>query len=429
MIRNRINIFLLLSFLSILNVGFSAMEKRLEVNTESSSFQKKLIDIETISQGLISREMFYSIPVRSLEENPIVKFIISDAVVYAIKDCQFNVWEWKGTTWVDLYRNNNKGWCLANYYFVDEKLYGYTAEGFWTSVSGIYFFDSQAGNWELVNVKNKTNNFFSKIDFRIGTDTIISLIGISDEYGIRKLNPDNKNYGFDFKTKLWFSVENHSEINILGTFSSDIGLQNALDMEKTVHLFSNKYYIILDKKSLSYYYVRNIDLHNYDFYYSTNSTATIMMNDGEIITLKDEVPVNAVLAGTISFSELNEVKDESQEHNLFLWILIGVIFLITSVIGLFWKLKSSKNNAQLFQESSLILISRITESTGQAMNSNELDMMIGINDDPNPDSRRVKRSRIIQDLNTEYKQLEGKVLITRQRDPKDKRYMLYHIEK
>jgi len=87
------------------------------------------------------------------------------------------------------------------------------------------------------------------------------------------------------------------------------------------------------------------------------------------------------------------------------------------------------NFVENLQESSLILISRITEATGQAMNSDELDMLIGINDDPNPDSRRVKRSRIIQDLNTEYKQLEGKVLITRQKDPKDKRYMLYHIEK
>jgi len=141
------------------------------------------------------------------------------------------------------------------------------------------------------------------------------------------------------------------------------------------------------------------------------------------------VPANAFFAGTISFSELNEVKDESQNHNLFLWILIGVIFLITSAIGLFWKLKPSKNNAQLFLESSLILISRITEASGQTINSNELDMMIGVNDNPNPDSRRVKRSRIIQDLNTEYKQIEGKVLITREKDPKDKRYMLYHIEK
>ena len=121
MIRNRINIFLLLSCLSIINVGFSAMEKRLEVNTQSISFQNKLIDIETISQGLISREMFYSIPVRSLGDNPIVKFIISDPTIYALERCRFNVWEWKDTAWVNLYKLNNKGWCMPSYYFYEKK--------------------------------------------------------------------------------------------------------------------------------------------------------------------------------------------------------------------------------------------------------------------------------------------------------------------
>lgn len=425
MIRNRIDIFLLLGFLSILSVGFSAAEKRLEVNIQSSSFQNKLIDIETISQGLISREMFYSIPVKSLEDNSFVKFIISDSTIYAIEKCQFNVWEWKDTAWVNLYKLNNKGWCIPYYYFYEKKLIGFTGSGFWTSESGIYFFNSDTGSWELINTENKVPHFVSMAAFRIGNDTIISFMDDLYDYG--KQNSKEQNYGFDLKLNKWFIVKNNFDLNGPSKNISKNYSNRVFDMENTAHSISTKYHLILDKKTLIFYYIYT-NINNPEFYYN-NCSSTTVIKDGETILIKDEVPANAFFAGTMSFSELNEVKDESQEHNLFLWILIGVIFLITSVIGLFWKLKPSKNNGQLFQESSLILISRITEATGQAMNSNELDMLIGIYDDPNPDSRRVKRSRIIQDLNAEYKQLEGKVLITRQKDLKDKRYMLYHIEK
>ena len=64
-------------------------------------------------------------------------------------------------------------------------------------------------------------------------------------------------------------------------------------------------------------------------------------------------------------------------------------------------------------------------NSGQLMGS---DKMLGTEDDPSPDSRRVKRSRIIKEINTEYQIIANKELITHQRDPNDKRFILYKIE-
>ena len=63
------------------------------------------------------------------------------------------------------------------------------------------------------------------------------------------------------------------------------------------------------------------------------------------------------------------------------------------------------------------------------LKSDELDDLFQIKYDLNYDSRRVRRSRIIRDLNMEYQKLEGKDIIMRQKDPKDKRYIIFRIEK
>ena len=67
--------------------------------------------------------------------------------------------------------------------------------------------------------------------------------------------------------------------------------------------------------------------------------------------------------------------------------------------------------------------------SGENFKSDELDELFQINYDLNSDSLRVRRSRIIRDLNMEYQKLEGKDIITRQKDPNDKRYVIFRIEK
>lgn len=425
MARIGMKTFFSLYFLCILNVGFSAVEKRLKVNTQSKSFKEKLIDIETISQGLISREMFYSIPVRESEQDPIVQFIISDSLIYAVEKCRFNVWEWKDTTWVNLYKSHNKGWCIPNYYFHEKKLIGFTGTGFWTSESEIYSFNPHAGSWEILETENMAPPFYSATDFILGKDSIISFRSFMLEKGeVKNSDSFSKGYGFSLKSKKWFLVESHFDLNVFASQPT----RGLIEMNKTVHLFFNGFDVILDKESKMFYSVNMKKLLNFDFYFSNGSSVTIITN-GEVIIIKDEIPNNANFEGTISFTEMENGKLEKMGDNLLLilsWVLTGILIL---TLGGYWLKITKKKNAQRFKRDFISLISIILESAGKLINSNEFDVLIEIDNDPNPDSRRVKRSRIINDLNTEYLKLEGKTLIKRQKDPKDKRYTLYHIEK
>ncbi|MDC0339304.1 hypothetical protein OAN33_07185, partial [Flavobacteriales bacterium] len=415
----------LLYFVFSLNIGFSAVKKRLKVNTQSKSFKEKLIDIETISQGLISEEMFYSIPVREFDQDPIVQFIISDSLIYVVEKCRFNVWEWKGKTWVNLYKKNNKGWCIPNYYFHKDKLIGFTGAGFWTSESEVYSFNSSAGSWEILETENIAPSFYSAADFMLGKDSIISFRSFKLEKGeVKNRDSYSKGYGFSLKSKKWFLVESHFDLNI---FSSHAALE-IIDMKNTTHLFYNGFDIILHKKRKNFYSVSIKKLPKFDFYYNNGSSVTIII-DGEVIIIKDEIPNNANFEGTISFAEIESRNPAKMGDNLLLilsWVLTGILSL---TLGGYWLKKFQKKNVQRLKRDSISLISIILESAGQLINSNEFDVLIEIDKDPNPDSRRVKRSRIINDLNTEYMKLEGKTLIKREKDPKDKRYTLYHIEK
>lgn len=89
------------------------------------------------------------------------------------------------------------------------------------------------------------------------------------------------------------------------------------------------------------------------------------------------------------------------------------------------KLKKRTKETNLHSE----LIKKLVQSVEMLLSNQELDEVLEIDDDINTDSKRVKRSRIIQEVNSEYQLMAGKELITRQRDPKDKRYMLYRIKK
>lgn len=108
----------------------------------------------------------------------------------------------------------------------------------------------------------------------------------------------------------------------------------------------------------------------------------------------------------------------------------GAILLVLGfVLGLFLmttkKLKRRNKETNIHSE----LIKKLVLMSEVLLSNQELDDVLEINDDINSDSKRVKRSRIIQEVNQEYQLMAGKELITRQRDPKDKRYMLYRIKK
>ena len=66
--------------------------------------------------------------------------------------------------------------------------------------------------------------------------------------------------------------------------------------------------------------------------------------------------------------------------------------------------------------------------SGQLLTTETLDQLLGIDGQANFDSRRMKRARLINDINEQYLDQAGKELIVRDKKPEDKRYVYYKIQ-
>ena len=80
----------------------------------------------------------------------------------------------------------------------------------------------------------------------------------------------------------------------------------------------------------------------------------------------------------------------------------------------------------LEEESGAILLQLLTHD-GDKLSTDEFDMALGIHQIANFDSKRIKRSRLIKALNKQYEEKKGFPLITRIKNPEDKRFVFYKI--
>ena len=121
------------------------------------------------------------------------------------------------------------------------------------------------------------------------------------------------------------------------------------------------------------------------------------------------------------------------------WIGLPVIFLLALWLGI--QIQKRKNPAiqttpdsdtetgedQETEEESEEILKQLLVHDGEKLNTEEFDMLLGIHQINNFDSKRIKRSRIIKSINKQYEEKKGFPLITRIKNPEDKRFVFYKI--
>ncbi|MFM7630060.1 MAG: hypothetical protein ACKO44_11125, partial [Algoriphagus sp.] len=65
---------------------------------------------------------------------------------------------------------------------------------------------------------------------------------------------------------------------------------------------------------------------------------------------------------------------------------------------------------------------------GQLLTTETLDHLLGIDANMNFDSRRMKRARLINEINKLYLAQVGKELVQRDKKPEDRRFVYYKIQ-
>jgi hypothetical protein len=73
------------------------------------------------------------------------------------------------------------------------------------------------------------------------------------------------------------------------------------------------------------------------------------------------------------------------------------------------------------------LLDKLLEHDGKKLTTEEFDKILGIHEITNFDSKRIKRARLIKEINLRYEEKKGMGLITRIKNPEDKRFVYYKI--
>jgi len=337
----------------------------------------------------------------------------------------------------NLYKFDNSGYlCKSHFFERDGKNYALGGYGFWTHHQDLLVLDEELGSWEFVSTTNQPLNF---------TGSVISIhSGFLILFGSYKNTRTNlnkiENHGWflDWETKKWDKID----IKLDGIDVSDF---RNLDISGKINL--KDYYVFgtddvdmdkrglffIDKVSLEIFYLQkgNLDLFKSPYIQVIDNAIYFQSLDGtHQIQDIPSLQKNSKKVGQIEI--LKDSKSFLGNRKFLLLILIG-FFIITLFSYFYWIRKKGKPEKEIAIEVNnpdgiIGVIQKLTPSSGQTLDIDALDLLFGIHDIPNFDNRRVRRSRIIMDINTNYRYMKGKDLIKRVKKSDDKRFTYYNIE-
>ena len=414
-------------YLTVPNFGLTQGDKMLKVSTSSTAFKNQTLNIDSITGGEITNHMLYSLPNRERWDSPEIKIIWNDSIALAFETCRFNVWKWNNLEWENLYGNTNKGFCISDYFFFKDELYGFTSQGFWSSQSGLYRFTNKSSNWDIINTKKYPKNFCSSNSFRINEDTIISLSGVQIEHGLKTIVPTSSSYGLDMRSLTWFEITENIMLQSLVEIISE-AKGTMFDFKNDVIYCAHEFIIQINKNTKEVFFENSTNApyaRSADLVINDTESATILA-DGEIQIIKPRPYEELTKIGELIIKSNDGGKEKliQKETRPFLNMefILGFVLLIISIFTasiLFKKKREPKSS----------YTKMLSGFSNQILSSDEFDAAVGINLNLSHDSRRVQRARIIKEINENHQKIKRGTAIKRIRDKMDNRFVLYKINR
>lgn len=350
--------------------------------------------------------------------------------LYVQVNCTFDLYEVQGDQLIKQYQYNNKGYNCASHPFAREGThYLLGGHGFWTSHVDLLAFDELHGSWELVITENQPRDLYTSLVYQ-NSKGLIALFG---EYTNLRHGIDEKNeQGFflDWGTKEWKPVE----FKIQGLDSKEltkkwgifvIQTQDYVFLTSTNGLKNISWNLIAKETGTIFYFPNNnTDMAISPYLEIVGNVMTYPSPSGELKTLDlDKIRKQAKEVGFVRLKSTKAQSSSPWGYGLF----FGLILL-----GGLWMRKVLTKNKGGGTEASfskkLEPIQLLLPYSGQLLTTDSLDQLLGIDSQANFDSRRMKRARLINEINENYLNQTGKELIFREKKAEDKRYIYYKIQ-
>jgi hypothetical protein len=345
--------------------------------------------------------------------------------------CTFDLYEIQEGKLVNKYIYSNRGYtCGTNTFVRDNTHYMLGGHGFWTNHLDLLSFDELHGSWELVVTKNQPPNYFSARVYQ-NSKGIYSLFGeqFNQRDGLDLKN--SQGYFLDWKTKEWKEIE----IQIEGLDLKDLIEKGGLYFTQTqdyafwasTTVLNNIGWNLIEKETgkIFYFDSKNIDMGIGPYLEIVGNVLRYTAPSGELKTLDlDQIRKQSKEVGYIRVKEGDAIEASSTWGYLIFFLLVGVGWVVVRQVLPKMKKELVPTKEPKKPEPLEILL----PYSGQSLSTEVLDQLLGIDSQANFDSRRMKRARLINDINEQYLAQKGKELIVREKRAEDKRYVFYKIQ-
>jgi hypothetical protein len=360
--------------------------------------------------------------------------------LFVLVSCTFDLYRVKDGVLEKQYDYQNRGYtCATNPFDRDNSHYLLGGKGFWASQMDLLVFDEINGTWEWVKTEEQPMDYHSSFVYQ-NSKGVFSLFGhyYNPRKGIDGWEPQG--YFLDWESKSWKKVE----IQIEGVDNLELVSKSAIfSVETQDYLLlantsgkDNLGWNVLEKESgkMFYFLSRNADMAHSPVLEVIGNVLHYQSESGEAKTLDlDFIKSKSVVVGEVRVLEAGVLPSG------FGWEPIYLLFSFVFVGGILWVLivrrgkkeKPKEANIETIEPESTINfepIRLLLPYSGQQLTSEVLDQLLGLDGLENFDFKRMKRSRLIKEINKRYLDYAGKELVFRDKNPDDRRFTYYKIQ-
>ena len=366
--------------------------------------------------------------------------------------CSFDYYSIQDGQLVKEYQFANRGYTCGSYFFEKNNAYYILGgRGLWNSHADLMEFDTLNGSWEFKQASYQPLDYYPLGAYQTSKG-IMTWLGEYTNPRISRLEKEANGFFLDMEKKSWqpfkINIKEFDFAEIAHAYESQLYETEDYALSVTASQVSKLgwyIWIIIEKETGKlFFYEGNKHTEMFDspflevignkfryFEYTLNSTSE---GKEKMIDL-DLIRSQSREIGQLVLLDPKEKKETTSFFPLALWIGFPAILLLGFWMGKQFQKKEKgedlpsldpEKEEDLEEESGAILLQLLTHD-GDKLSTDEFDMALGIHQIANFDSKRIKRSRLIKALNKQYEEKKGFPLITRIKNPEDKRFVFYKI--
>lgn len=438
-------------FLSLNSLAADPEFYRLKVTTKRWEIAERSSFLEgKVSRGILNQlDSIYE----SLPSGYDINYNPSSQTLTVFIHCSFDFYSIQDGQLVKEYQFANRGYTCGSYFFEKNNAYYIlSGRGLWNSHADLMEFDTLNGSWEFKQASNQPLDYYPLGAYQTSKG-MMAWLGEYTNPRIPRLEKEANGFFLDMEKKSWqpfkIDIEEFDLAEIAHANESYLyETEDYAFSVTTSQLPKLGWYIwiIIEKETGKVFFYegnRHTKMFNSPYFEVIGNTFRYFEFNKNSLTEGSEEMIDLDLirsqsreVGQLTLLEPQTKTESSSLFTLAFWIGLPAVLLLGFWMG--WQSKSRKKVEELpsldpekegedLEEESGAILMQLLKHDGEKLSTEEFDTALGIHQIANFDSKRIKRSRLIKSLNKQYEEKKGFPLITRIKNPEDKRFVFYKI--